>query len=961
MTRLLTNDEIENMINFIQPQKGIPKDTALSITNIQKERLRKQLRTQKVYSEIIPALKDEIEKAYYASLIDPGDSVGVISAQSIGEKQTQTTLNSVDWTEKLLYTKDDKTVVEPIGKMIDRLLTLDPENITKIEENRTEYLPLPEGYMIPSCDENGNTNWYRIEAVTRHLPVGKLVKVVTQSGRTVMATQSKSFLVWDGAKFEGVLGSDVKVGDMLPTTTSLKKPRIEHSYFDMETIFPKNKYLYTTELIKARKHRFSGKQGWLDSNGVHFTVPYNRPDGCFGRRKSYFLSCEPGFVYIHTGAAFVSHIPDKIPLDNDFGFLIGIYLAEGWCTKTFVGVSNNDELIRKRITDWCDRYGVTYHLVTSQGKNVRKGTSNDLKIHSTLLARMFKIICDTGSANKRVPEFSYTAPEEFIKGLIDGYWSGDGTINKEDGSVLVGSISENLILGISFLLSYFGIFGSLRNNLQKKNNVGSENIKRMYTLNIRNSFAQIFARDISLTEHNKQEKLKTVTLFKKYKYNRGKSQTEFPTRDVYFDEILSVEYVDGTTEYVYDLTVEFTRNFQLLNGQNLADTFHRAGQSEKTMTAGVPRFQELLNATKNPRIVNHKIFFQRGNTSIKEMRETVGSTIVGMTLADISKSIKIEIDKEDEKWYEAHKILFSDEFSMHAHCISFKLDMKKLFEFKLTMQQIADHIHKEYSDLYCVFSPPAECQLDIFVDTKNIRLPEDRLLFVDQDNAIVIYLEEVVQATLEKIYICGIPSISEVFYLKEGTEWIVETNGFCSKTISKQYSSFKKLLAHPHVDYTRTVSNNVWDIYEVLDIEAARQFLIEEFMSIMEGINTCHAMILVDRMTHNGTISSITRYTMKKEESGPMGKASFEETMDNFLNAAAEGDKEPTEGVSASIICGKRASVGTGMIKMSIDISALPKGKIEPCKPFKRTNVIEKSSVIVGREEDYELPAFDEE
>uniref|UniRef100_A0A6C0H3B1 DNA-directed RNA polymerase n=1 Tax=viral metagenome TaxID=1070528 RepID=A0A6C0H3B1_9ZZZZ len=931
MTRLLTNDEIENMINFIQPQKGIPKDTALSITNIQKERLRKQLRTQKVYSEIIPALKDEIEKAYYASLIDPGDSVGVISAQSIGEKQTQTTLNSVDWTEKLLYTKDDKTVVEPIGKMIDRLLTLEPENITKIEENRTEYLPLPEGYMIPSCDENGNTNWYRIEAVTRHLPVGKLVRVVTQSGRTVTATQSKSFLVWDGAKFEGVLGSDVKVGDMLPTTTSLRKPRIEHSYFDMETIFPKNKYLYTTELVKARK------QGWLDSNGIHFTVPYNRPDTCFGKDKSYILSCEPGFV---------SHIPDKIPLDNDFGFLIGIYLAEGWCTKTFVGVSNNDEVIQKRVTDWCDRYGVTY-----------QGTSNDLKIHSTLLAHMFKIICGTGSANKRVPEFSYTAPNEFIKGLIDGYWSGGGTVSKVSGSVIITSVSEDLILGISFLLSYFGIFGRLSSS-QAKNNIG---IKLTHLLNISNGFAQRFAKDITLTEHNKQEKLRTFTLFKKYRHNRGRSQIEFPVRDVYFDEVLSVEYVDGMTEYVYDLTVEVTRNFQLLNGVTQKDTFHRAGQSEKTMTAGVPRFQELLNATKNPRIVNHKIFFQRGNTSIQEMRETVGSTIVGMTLADISKSIKIEIDKEDEKWYEAHKILFSDEFSMHAHCISFKLDMKKLFEFKLTMQQIADHIHKEYSDLYCVFSPPAECQLDIFVDTKNIRLPEDRLLFVDQDNAIVIYLEEVVQATLEKIYICGIPSISEVFYLKEGTEWIVETNGFCSKTISKQYSSFKKLLAHPHVDYTRTVSNNVWDIYEVLDIEAARQFLIEEFMSIMEGINTCHAMILVDRMTHNGTISSITRYTMKKEESGPMGKASFEETMDNFLNAAAEGDKEPTEGVSASIICGKRASVGTGMIKMSIDISALPKGKIEPCKPFKRTNVIEKSSVIVGSEEDYELPAFDEE
>jgi DNA-directed RNA polymerase II subunit RPB1 len=408
--------------------------------------------------------------------------------------------------------------------------------------------------------------------------------------------------------------------------------------------------------------------------------------------------------------------------------------------------------------------------------------------------------------------------------------------------------------------------------------------------------------------------------------------------------------------------------------QTTLNTFHRAGQSEKTMTAGVPRFQELLNATKNPRIVNHKIFFQRGNDSIQEMRNTVGSSIVGMTMADISKSIKVELNKESEPWYEAHKILFSDEFSSYTHCITFNLDMKKLFEFKLTMQQIADHIHEEYSDLYCVFSPPAEGQLDVFVDTKNIRLPEARLLFVDQDNAVLIYLEEVVQATLEQIYICGIPAISEVFYLKEGSEWIVETNGFCSNTISKQYSSFKRLLAHPDVDYTRTVSNNVWDIYDVLDIEAARQFLIEEFMSIMEGINTCHAMILVDRMTHNGTISSITRYTMKKEESGPMGKASFEETMDNFLNAAAEGDKEPTEGVSASIICGKRASIGTGMIKMSIDIAKLPKGvnaniysKQPPVKTIPANvmnQVIEKSPIIIGKEEDdddYEIPAFEQD
>ena len=50
--------------------------------------------------------------------------------------------------------------------------------------------------------------------------------------------------------------------------------------------------------------------------------------------------------------------------------------------------------------------------------------------------------------------------------------------------------------------------------------------------------------------------------------------------------------------------------------------------------------------------------------------------------------------------------------------------------------------------------------------------------------------------------------------------------------------------------------------------------------------------------------------------------------MDNFLNAAARGEIEPTKGVSASIICGKRATIGTGMIGLRIDIEHLPQSRV---------------------------------
>ncbi|OUW95963.1 MAG: hypothetical protein CBD97_02100 [Pelagibacteraceae bacterium TMED237] len=358
--------------------------------------------------------------------------------------------------------------------------------------------------------------------------------------------------------------------------------------------------------------------------------------------------------------------------------------------------------------------------------------------------------------------------------------------------------------------------------------------------------------------------------------------------------------------------------------QTTLNTFHKAGQSEKTMTQGVPRFAELINVTKKPRIVNNKIFLKYGNETIEKTRKTVGSKIVGLNFPDLCNSIKINLNKKEEPWYKSYELLYNSEFRNHLHCVTFYFNLNKLYEFNIEVNEIVSFINNEYDDLFCVLSPISIGQLDIFVATENINLPEERLLFINSDNAIEIYLEECVQPSLCKINLFGIIGIQEIFYIQENSEWIVETTGINSRSINNQNINFKTLLSLDIVDSFRTTSNNVWDIYEIFGIEAAREFLIEEFLTIMDGINPCHAVLLVDRMTYNGSIASITRYTMKKDESGPFGKASFEETMDNFLNAASRGEIEPTKGVSASIICGKRANIGTGIMNIKLDLDKLP-------------------------------------
>jgi len=606
----------------------------------------------------------------------------------------------------------------------------------------------------------------------------------------------------------------------------------------METIFPKTKYLYTDEIIKARNHYHCGKNKWNKMNGNLFTLPYNRPDTCFGKRKEYFLTCQPGLIYIHTSNTFVSHIPSKIPLDKDFGFLVGIYLAEGWCTNTFVGVSNKDKIIRNRVEKWCDKYGITYHLVKSNSKNIRNGKSYDLKLHSTLLARMLKKICQTGSENKEVPLFSYQSNYDFLMGMIDGYFSGDGTVNN-DGVIIASSASEKLIHGISFILSLFNIYCVFNQYQVKENNIGSKNIKKSYTLYISSGYARRFAETFTFTLQEKQERLTNIlNINTMYKRNLSqKDFDDFDDCDSYFDKITKIDFVDSTTPYVYDLTVAKTRNFNLFSNLGMADTFHKAGQSEKSVTVGVPRFSELLNATKTPKMVNCKIYFNDGNESVHDLRETIAHKLVHITLKNLIKSIKICMNKEEEVWYSMFKILYNSNFSEHLHCISIKLDNKIMFKYRLTIDEIAKQIESKYSDLCCVFSPPDINQLDIFVDVSNIQFTQKQLLFITPDNAQEIYLDECVQPLLEGMTICGIYGIQNIYYTQENDEWFVETDG----------SNFKKILGCSIVDMTRTISNNVWDIYEVLGIEAAREFLISEFVSIMDGINLCHVKLLVDK------------------------------------------------------------------------------------------------------------------
>lgn len=396
-----------------------------------------------------------------------------------------------------------------------------------------------------------------------------------------------------------------------------------------------------------------------------------------------------------------------------------------------------------------------------------------------------------------------------------------------------------------------------------------------------------------------------------------KKQKVYPETIPELKNIITKYYLTSLIQPGESVGIISAQSIGQKNTQSTLNTFHKAGQAESQVLTGVPRFQELLNATKSPKGPSCKIYFKNGFKSLEEIKEMISYNLVELNINDISENITVILNKEEEIWYKSFNILYSKEkwyrdFSEYKHCISIKIKMDILYKYYLSIKKIVDIIHNSYDDSACVFSPENISLLHIYFDTSDIKLDCKKLLFIEEDNCEEIYLEETVEPIIKKLTISGVNNVKNIYFYQEKDEWIVDTDG----------SNFIDILLLSFVDNTKTISNNIWEIYETLGIEATKEYLVEEFEKIMEGINVCHINVLVDKMTFNGTISSMSRYTMRKEKIGPIAKSSFEETVDQFLRAGYNGEIDDCKAVSSNIVCGNRPNFGTGMMELKLDINS---------------------------------------
>ena len=344
--------------------------------------------------------------------------------------------------------------------------------------------------------------------------------------------------------------------------------------------------------------------------------------------------------------------------------------------------------------------------------------------------------------------------------------------------------------------------------------------------------------------------------------------------------------------------------------QSTLNSFHQAGLSIKTAVTGVPRFGELINATKDPKAISCQIFLKKKYDTIDSLRNDIGCDFTQLSILQIVKSTHF-YNKEEKLpgWYREWELLYGSEYKSdnYQSFIRYKINPLAMIENRLSLFKIKKSLEKVWGDIHVVCSPDKYGTVDVYVSTPDNYDPLE-------------YAETVVSSKLMNFPVCGIDGLMNIFYVQQGGEWIIETEN------ENKESILRELFSHPLVDYTKTLSNNVWDIYGTLGIEATRQFLLEEIGNVVSDgsyVNDSHIKLLVDVMTFPGTIVSISRYFMKKQACGPLAKAAFEESLDNFLRSGLFGEKENITGVSAAIMLGKIPKVGTGSFDVVVDIEQL--------------------------------------
>lgn len=379
------------------------------------------------------------------------------------------------------------------------------------------------------------------------------------------------------------------------------------------------------------------------------------------------------------------------------------------------------------------------------------------------------------------------------------------------------------------------------------------------------------------------------------------------------------------------------------------NTFHSAGTVKAGATQGVPRIEELLEVSKNPKNPTTFVYLKPELSTDLDQCVMMKRQIQRTTIRDITKSVRIYYDPfpltEQSVVEEDREILASFQaFSVgKPECVSPWIMRLEFDRTELESRDNIDMAMIQNALLGNVAIRIAQC---VFSDMNSSKLV-CRITFEESFAKNLLSLRYVEDRILDTS-IAGVEDVGRVYHREVNKEvvWDDSVGGYVSKKqhiLDVEGVNLYNLLAFRNVDSTRTFSNDIHEIMDVFGIEAARQAIYDELMEVFNGagayVNYHHVCVLIDTITYQGRLVPVNRFGMSKHDNGVLAKSSFEETSKILFNAATSGSFDPMMGVSANIMFGQKPPCGTGMVDILLDETRMPEGVVEDEYTLEQTDL----------------------
>jgi DNA-directed RNA polymerase subunit A" len=314
-------------------------------------------------------------------------------------------------------------------------------------------------------------------------------------------------------------------------------------------------------------------------------------------------------------------------------------------------------------------------------------------------------------------------------------------------------------------------------------------------------------------------------------------------------------------------------------------TFHFAGVAEFTVTQGLPRLIEIVDARRNPSTPMTEVYLDEEHRIDVEKAKAVARMIELTRVENVASNVSLDLSEMQ---------------------IIIDIDLELLHDKALSIEHVADVIEKGRK-----------------VEVKK----RGNLIYVNPKLETIKDLQKVA-SKIRQMPIKGLLNIKRTQISKDAEkgEFIIYTEG----------TDFVKTLRIPGIDQTRVYTNHTYEIAETLGIEAARNAIIKESMEVLAAqgldVDIRHITLVADLMTANGDVRQIGRHGISGEKTSVLARASFEITVKHLLEACLQGEADKLDGITENVIVGQVIPLGTG----SIDLMMNPMQKKDAKKGTKK-------------------------